>query len=66
MSPDRESRSILGVQQAVRMSLRLATANALPLIRLNHLARREPTALLGVMQYWLGPDLAESETRGDC
>jgi len=29
------------------------------LVLLAAVSRREPTALLGVLQYWLGPDFAE-------
>lgn len=33
--------------------------------RLERVARREPVAVLGVLEYWLAPQTGEGETRAD-
>jgi hypothetical protein len=66
MSPN--ARSILNLQAAQPISRQLGASASLAhkLLRLNQVAVREPTAVLGTLQFWLGAQSDESEPRGDC
>jgi hypothetical protein len=66
MSPELQRGKFRTIEHANRSFPRPTMTNADQLRRFNRVARREPTALVGVLEFWLGPDMAEGETRGDC
>ena len=66
MTPKVQRISNRTIKQTARIRSRLTTANAYQLARLDRVAHRNPTAVLGVLEFWLGPETIESETRVDC
>lgn len=54
------------VQPQVFDAVNRGKSVALNLRKLNRVAHREPTAVLGVLKLWLGSEMAEGETRDDC
>jgi hypothetical protein len=66
MSP-KQRHSLLGAANSPAAEATHGAAElSLKLRRLNRIARREPRAFVGVVQFWLGLQGAEGETRGDC
>ena len=53
------------IEHTVRILARTTTAGAHLLRSLDRVAQRDPTAVLGVLEFWLGRETVESDTRGD-
>jgi hypothetical protein len=66
MSPKQKSAGRQQIEHTIRILARPTMPNADHLRRLNRAAHRDPTAVLGVLEFWLGPEPFESAPRGNC
>jgi hypothetical protein len=66
MSPKLQRAAGRQIEHTIGTLSRPTTTNTDQLRRLNRVAHRDPTAVLGVLEFWLGPNAVESEPRGNC